>query len=245
MKHKYSNIDPDAIEVLSRSTITENSLVLPPDRLPRALYEKVNKALDAAGGKWNSSAQTHLFKTDPRQALGLAIETGQILNEQQSFQSFYTPGPVASQMMEHADLCAGMTMLEPSAGSGNLIRAAMSHGIFSGNIVAVEIDQRKTELAGLVSQVHYKDFLQCNGDLGKFDRVLMNPPFTRGQDVAHIRHAIKFLEPGGRLVAICANSEKSSKALKHLALEWINLGSGAFKDSGTEVNTAMVVIGKL
>ena len=34
--------------------------------------------------------------------------------------------------------------------------------------------------------VRCSDFLSCNGDLGKFDRILMNPPFAEGADLKHI-----------------------------------------------------------
>ena len=43
--------------------------------------------------------------------------------------------------------------------------------------------------------VRCTDFLACNGDLGKFDRILMNPPFADGADIKHIEHAIGFLKP--------------------------------------------------
>ena len=38
--------------------------------------------------------------------------------------------------------------------------------------------------------------------VGRFDRVVMNPPFCRGRDLDHVRHALRFVAPGGRLVAI-------------------------------------------
>ncbi len=42
------------------------------------------------------------------------------------------------------------------------------------------------------------DFLAVTPDtLGTFDRILMNPPFERGADAEHVRHAFRFLTPGG------------------------------------------------
>ena len=43
-------------------------------------------------------------------------------------------------MLEVADLVAGDKVLEPSAGTGNLIRAALGAGIFASDITAVEIN---------------------------------------------------------------------------------------------------------
>jgi len=36
----------------------------------------------------------------------------------------------------------------------------------------------------------------------------MNPPFHNGADIAHIKHALHFLERDSVLVAICANGPR-------------------------------------
>ena len=60
---------------------------------------------------------------------------------------------------------------------------------------------RSAMLAGFAVQC--ADFLELSpDDLGTFDRVVMNPPFEKAQDVAHVRHAFQFLKPGGVLAAI-------------------------------------------
>ncbi len=42
----------------------------------------------------------------------------------------------------------------------------------------------------------------------------MNPPFANGQDIKHITHALRYLSPGGRLVAICANGPRQNDKLR-------------------------------
>jgi 16S rRNA G1207 methylase RsmC len=37
---------------------------------------------------------------------------------------------------------------------------------------------------------------------GAYDRIVMNPPFENGQDIAHVEHAYELLSPGGRLVTV-------------------------------------------
>lgn len=37
-----------------------------------------------------------------------------------------------------------------------------------------------------------------------YDRIMLNPPFERGQDREHIRRMHDLLKPGGRLVAVCS-----------------------------------------
>jgi hypothetical protein len=44
------------------------------------------------------------------------------------------------------------------------------------------------------------DFMEYTGS--NFDRVIMNPPFEKEQDIDHVRHAFDLLKPGGRLVTI-------------------------------------------
>ena len=62
-----------------------------------------------------------------------------------------------------------------------------------------------------IDDTRQADFLECNGDLGTFDRIVMNPPFTNGDDIKHIMHALKMLKPGGRLVAICCHAKTANQ----------------------------------
>lgn len=159
-------------------------------------------------------------------------------------QLFPTPPALAARMVELAGIQEGDTVLEPSAGTGAICGAlskAASH-----SLTCVEVSNSlASALAGLLpdATVINDDFLTC--DLPKFDRIIMNPPFTRGQDIAHIVHALKLLKPGGRLVAICAHGPNQIKALQKLAEErgeWEPLPAGTFEESGTGVNTVLLSI---
>ena len=125
-------------------------------------------------------------------------------------QLFPTPPPLAARMAEIAQIEPGSRVLEPSAGTGNLLRA-----IGPGpNKVAVEINRGLVELLardpGSGSHVIQGDFLKLGEeDLGRFDRIVMNPPFANGVDIKHIRHAVELLRPNGILVALCANGPGS------------------------------------
>lgn len=239
MKIKTIRLDDKTRDVLMRSKIEGCNLTLP-GQLPREDYMRVAKAIEAAGGKWNKKAACHVFPHDVRETLNIGAESVEVVNVQQSFQAFNTPPGLASQMMVLADLTAGDKVLEPSAGTGNLIQAALSHGIFNADITAVEIDPKKA--AALKCRTVCADFLTCNGSLGTFDKVLMNPPFTAGQDVKHINHARKFLNPGGRIVAICSAGERAKSALQPIASHWEEIEAGTFGESGTEVKTVLLMI---
>jgi phospholipid N-methyltransferase len=158
-------------------------------------------------------------------------------------QLFPTPRELAGRMAETADLFAGEKVLEPSAGTGNLIEAVISQGIFKSDICAVEINKPLADsLQTNAGRVVCGDFLEQNGSLGKFDKIIMNPPFGNGADIQHILHARKFLNPGGLIVALCANGPRQREALQPIAASWEDLPAGSFKESGTGVNVALLTI---
>src|SRR5205085_10543186 len=96
---------------------------------------------------------------------------------------------------------------------------------------------------GTVATVHNFDFLEyLPEDFVPFDRIVMNPPFANGADILHIKHALKMLAPDGRLVALCANGPRLREQLMPLASEWIDLPEASFKEQGTNVNVALVII---
>ena len=81
----------------------------------------------------------------------------------------------------------------------------------------------------------------------------MNPPFENLQDIDHVLHAFKFLKPGGRLVAVMSPGPFFRKDRKcqdfrewfdSLGGEAVDLPEGSFKESGSGINTKLVVIDK-
>ncbi len=161
-------------------------------------------------------------------------------------QLFPTPPEIAAEMVKEAAIETGHRILEPSAGTGNLLKALTENDSVppirpDGSVVAVEIQQSLIPfLTPWADEVRCTDFLECE-DLGQFDRVLMNPPFHNGEDIKHIKHALKLLKPGGRLVALCANGPRQHAELSSLG-EYRPLPAGSFHSSGTNVNVAMLVV---
>ena len=169
-------------------------------------------------------------------------------------QLFPTPATLAARMVELADIQPGQEVLEPSAGTGVLcdaIRAAES----TAKIFAVEINQQLYELLaqkltprqdaaqGICRNVLQGNFLECEG-LGTFDRIVMNPPFADGADIHHITHALRLLNPGDRLVALCANGPRQAARLRPMIEEmggaWEELPAGTFAAVGTNVRTVLL-----
>ena len=166
-------------------------------------------------------------------------------------QLFPTPDAVAVRLMELAAPQIGARVLEPSAGTGALLQHLPGVLPFTGNrqtactVVAVEVNQALAEAlrtSGLAQTVVCADFLQQSPEqLGRFDVIVMNPPFERGSDIEHITHAQQFLLPGGRLVAVCADGPRQRALFSELG-RYEQLPAGSFASQGTQVNTALVVL---
>ena len=169
-------------------------------------------------------------------------------------QLFPTPPALAVRMVEEADIQANHRVLEPSAGTGTIVDAIRAAIQAAGGQCDIEVVEINPTLAHRLTfhdalggnRVHPGDFLEQNGNLGQFDRIVMNPPFENGADIKHIQHAMKMLKPGGRLVAICANGPRQQATLKPLAENsggWYeDLPAGTFASQGTNVNTALLLI---
>jgi len=118
---------------------------------------------------------------------------------------FPTPDAVIDMMLAAADMHDGQTVLEPSAGIGSIcdrVKQAFPHT----DLDAVELRDSLAKI--LVAKGHAvvgRDFTAWNGNGRQYDRVLMNPPFEKGADMAHVRQAFNHVKAGGRLVAIMSN----------------------------------------
>ncbi|WP_058035137.1 DUF3560 domain-containing protein [Burkholderia pseudomallei] len=165
-------------------------------------------------------------------------------------QLFPTPAEYAGRMVDEAHIRPGDAIGEFSAGTGRILAAVGEVIDFTEiRVTAVEINQGLAH--ALVerfpaARVVCADFLACGDELGLFDKIIINPPFANGQDIAHISHALGFLAPGGRLVAICANGPRQNEKLRPLVEAqggtWEELREDAFAESGTRVRTVLLTI---
>jgi len=243
------NIDNKVLDVLSNASMNGNALQLT-GQLDRTLYVSVNKVLELAGGKWSRKEKAHIFESDAADVMDSIILTGKIANKKQELGYFPTPSTVVERLIELAEINNGDRILEPSAGSGNILKAIRL--AFPLNYInAVEIDDRHTELKQWADAAVYMDFLTLphrGGDESRFyDRIVMNPPFGRNAAPAHVQHARKFLKHGGRLVSVMPSSvtfrtDALNTAVRSDAESIEPLPDNAFAESGTNVNTVIVTM---
>ncbi|EQA55365.1 LPD1 domain-containing protein [Leptospira kmetyi] len=167
---------------------------------------------------------------------------------------FPTPKLLAQRLVKEAEISSGMEVLEPSAGKGDLSEEIQ-------NLTGIKPDTIEY-FSSLREILQKKDFNLVGSDFLEFkdklyDRIIMNPPFEKGQDLEHVQHAYSLLKPGGRLVSIMSEGpfyREDSKAknfrkwLEDVDGESEQLPSGSFlgRDSfrQTGVNTRIVIIEK-
>ena len=171
--------------------------------------------------------------------------TGEITDAKKEFQFFETPGPLAARMAEMADIKPTDDILEPSAGRGAIATALRKYQFRS--LTMFELSRENYAfLCGMgLGTPLFGDFLKedCGGF--KFDKIVMNPPFSRLQDCDHVTHAYSMLRTPGLLVAIMSEGtffRETAKARSFRALNpWSErLPEGTFKQSGTMANSRLV-----
>lgn len=181
------------------------------------------------------------------------------LTPAKDFGAFMTSPTVAAQVVELARIMKGDRVLEPSAGKAALASRAREEG---GSVTCIELQPGLAHELRVIhgfTDVKEADFLTLEPrHFVPFDKVVMNPPFDRGRDCDHVRHAYQFLKPGGVLVAVMSARAEWSEDKRHKALhrlidqcaavygnrKWIDLPAGSFAHAGTNVNTVILAIRK-
>jgi predicted RNA methylase len=214
----------------------------------RDLLEKVNKILGEYYGapipeerSYTSTEQSDLY--NPKTTLA------------KNYGFYPTPEPAAERLIQYVSLYRykegnPLTVLEPSAGTGNLAYRAVEKGAIVDCIEIQPLFADNLEKSGKFRSVIQADFLMIQPE-AKYDHVLMNPPFDRERDIDHVLHALKFLKPGGELIAIMSAGTEFRETKKSIAFrnmvesmkgKWCDLPERSFSSVGTNCNTVMLKI---
>ena len=236
-------VDADVIEVLKSAECEGNKLRIT-IKLDRAIYQKVNKTLVGLGGKWSSKEKAHVFEKNVSEIISQVLETGEYKDLKSDFQFFPTPSELAKKVVEMAQIKEGENCLEPSAGRGGIAQ-------FMPGCDCIELNpDNAAYLREHGFNVIHDDFMTFE-PTKDYDVIVMNPPFNKGQSVAHVSKAIKIAKRC--VIAITDNgvtfrSDRASTAFRDLVKSYNGtiepVESGAFKDSGTMVNTCIVKVFK-
>lgn len=243
-------VDETVLSILSTAQVAGNQVVLV-GQLERKLYEKTNKVLEAAGGKWVRKARAHVFDCEAASRIDQILVTGEVAVPKDEFNFFPTPANIVAKLIELADIEPGMRVLEPEAGQGAIALACADIGALVDCVELMEQNFAKLQAMERFASVRNMDFLQLQ-PTPIYDRIVMNPPFLKQADIHHVNHALEFLHPdGGLLVSVMSagvtfRMNNLSTSFRQLVAKRGGriecLPEDAFKSSGTSVNTVVVSI---
>lgn len=199
-----------------------------PDKAQR---KRLGEVLASIGGV--ESGNGWAFDYSPSAVIDHIVCSG-CIPDAMSHQFYPTPDWLAADAVESASQGAtpGMRWLEPSAGTGNLA------SLFPADAMVTCYDISALHVAvlnarGIVAIEH--DFLKTSA-AERYDRVVMNPPFSEGRWRAHLEHAAAKTLPGGRLIAILPESARGKKLLPGFAESW----GAVHKFPGTSISVSVL-----
>jgi hypothetical protein len=232
------------------------SLILNGQRLelpktPLNHYAHIKTLMQRAGGKYLKGGFAFPSTSNVPDIM-TALVSGKEYNPKKAFQFFGTSAKQAASLIQDVGLEYGDRWLEPSAGRGAVADLARD---ISPNGLVIELMEENTSY--LIEQGYApinQDFLTVMPDeLGLFDKIIANPPFTKGADMKHVTHMFHFLKEGGTLASVMSNSWRNSSHkvaqafvqwLAYLQADVIDIPAGEFKESGTSIATCKIIFNK-
>ncbi|MGM9465415.1 hypothetical protein [Streptomyces murinus] len=196
-------VDPDVLGVI-KSAIADGPALRLPCQLDSKLYKRTDQVLRVIGGEWNRYKRAHIFPVDAAEAISDLLITCEVITEADRGY-FSTPAPVVGQLLELAELTPGCEVLEPSAGRGAIAELAAARGAV---VDCIELDADRADhirSGGYARRVTTADFLSVPVRR-RYQRAIMNPPFSKRQDIQHVERALRFVQPGGLVVAVMIES---------------------------------------
>lgn len=228
----------------------DNLLVLPKQNLSE--YAAIKRMLETAGARYSTQITGFVFDPDTdAEAVLEQLLAGETVNPKKDFQFFASTAAVVDAIRDMLpDSLEGKSMLEPSAGDGVLADLGKQLGATVATVELWDKNVAKLKAKGYVPVE--ADFLTLSpADLGQFDLVIANPPFTKGQDIKHLHHMAQFLKPSGSVYCVMstawqrASSRSAAEFRSFLALakaQTVDLPPGTFQESGTSVGAVLVVM---
>ena len=229
-----------ALDILEKATVSkDNSVWLYQSTDRRVVYKEAKDALESLGGVL--VGQKYQFDYKISTVLTDVLMSG-TLPDQQTHQFYPTPLKIAEFAVDWAEIGDADDCLEPSAGTGNIASLLPKE-----RTQCVEISSLHCRILDEKGYtVEQADFLEwADKTAMRFDRIVMNPPFSQGRAVAHTKAALQLLKTGGVLVSILPASyrfKSSEFAGDGLTVDWSDAFVNEF--AGTSVSVVVVKIGK-
>jgi hypothetical protein len=195
-----------------------------------ASMQEVYRVLAAIGGVQQKEGHWQ-FDYPPGDAISAIICSG-CLPDQKTHQYYPTPEKLARIAVEMADIGPLHSCLEPSAGQGGLAEFMPKERARCCEISGLHCEILKHKGFDVVC----RDFLQWAGELpDRYDRIVMNPPFSDGRARSHVEAAAGLLAINGRLVAIVPASMLGKLSLPSCSITWSETFNNEFAGTSASV----------
>ena len=198
-----------------------------------SVRNKSEEVLISLGGvKMKKNAFTWFeFDYDPETTIQDILLCGAV-PDVKTHQFYPTRIELATKLLDDVAICDGEKCLEPSAGTGGL--ADMMPKEQTTCIEVSPLRCRILEAKG--HQVINDDFLSWAAQTSeRFDVVVMNPPFSEGRAVSHVRSAAELVKAGGRLGAILPAGSERKDLLPGWVCNWSDVQKGMFAGANVSV----------
>lgn len=225
------------------------------EEMTNEVYDEIKPIIEHLNGHWREKYGCFVFGEDVSELLSDALCNGIDISDdyrwREENQFYPTPKDVAQRVVELADVKSGMSILEPSAGQGALLECIPIGEYKIQCVEPMEVNYQILKKKGYF--VFKNTFEDVYSNLPKFDRVIMNPPFSGQRDIKHVMMAFNLLNKGGVLSAVISENalyyktEVTKSFLKFLKenngyIE--SVPSRSFKESGTTIETVLVKVVK-
>lgn len=217
-------------------------------------YDLLKPIVEHLGGHWREKTKCFIFYKNVKDTLDYYVANGVTPTEQYLWQEetqyYPTPVEVANRVVELAEITEGCSVLEPSAGRGNLLDCI---GV-KCDILAIEpLSENCKYLESKGYNYGITTFEKAYKTLPNFNRVVMNPPFSGQRDIKHVMMAYSLLNPEGVLVSVMSENalyyETEISAdfrafLKKNKAYVEAVPALSFAENGTTIETVIVTIKK-
>lgn len=206
------------------------------DKADKAIKSEVESILKQIGGVKTSEGYWQ-FDYPVSTIMDDIISSG-CVPDHKSHQFYPTPAKIAEMAVEIAAIEDHHTCLEPSAGTGGI-----ADFLPNDRTTCVEVSKLHADiLSAKGCKVVCEDFIAWATGQEKFDRIVMNPPFSEGRWQAHLNAAAELVKPNGRLVAILPVSAKGKDLLPGFNCWYPQTFDNEF--SGTSISVVILVAQK-
>lgn len=160
-----------------------------------------------------------------------------VIDDYKSYQFYPTKKNLAKKVINCVEIKSGMKVLEPSAGQGGICQYLDINKDLIDCVEISEINKKILTLKGY--NVVGDDFLKFSEKTkNKYDRIVMNPPFSNGRAKLHVQQASKLLNENGILAAIIPASFKGKVIVEGFEHTY----SEVFSEEFDNTNVSVVIV---